>query len=84
MTSSQHNDNYVANSARLIGYSKGFLLAWIDELDRKTSTENVDIKYLKFLRDRMQEHIEFTDKWWELRYDGPFRSNEINNQNKEK
>ena len=75
MTSSEHSSNYMANTARMIGYHKGFTQAWLTELESKKN--GLSQEDLEFFVGRVRNMLAITDKWFDLRNEGQFSSRDI-------
>lgn len=75
MTLSEHSFNYNANTARIIGYHKGFTQAWLTELEGKKN--GLSQEDLEFFVGRVRNMLAITDKWFDMRYEGQFSSRDI-------
>ena len=72
MTAAEQNHNYFVNMARITGYWKGLTGVYAKELTKEDSLftkQEIGEKFLKA--------VEFTDKWFEHRYEGPFNTSDI-------
>jgi len=69
---SKEEMNYSSNTACMIGYMQGFMKSYAAELEKTDSLWSKEE-----IAGCMRRLVELTDKWFEVRYQGPFQIHEI-------
>jgi hypothetical protein len=78
MTPIEHDLNYMYNTSSMLGFTKGYTKAWLEQLQDILKTgRGVETRDIEFLIGRMENAMAIVDKWWELRYWDNYTSEQI-------
>ena len=69
---SREEANYSSNTACLIGYLQGYVKAYAAELEKDHS-----LWTKQEIASNLKRVVELSNKWFDVRYEGPFQPHEI-------
>ncbi len=76
---SREEANYSSNTACLIGYLQGYMKCYAAELEKEHSLWTKEE-----IAAGMRRILELSNKWFDVRYEGPFQPHEIEAMLKQK